>query len=602
MDNDSRFRSRFRLRGKLKLHTILTIFISLIVLCIIAGSGRLSLYLFKTKTVESFAHSRQDTLLQISDSVTDYCKKIELLSVSYADLDYIREQAALPPEERIDLAAFRQRIDSIKQQIDASIFFSDIQYELQIIADNGLSYSSQENHLDTLLGLVDTIWFYHAKKEHVDSLWQSNILFKSGEEKTNVISFVNFIKDAEGQTSGAILINLDERQLYRIYSQIIGFQSTIYLVDTRGQIASHPTLSMVGRFFYDMKIFNAFFEEQNWAQIKKSGKNYLFSKFSSLENPWIVVEEIPMNVITDPLEHISKTIELFTGILLLISLIVAVFFSQRVSLPFEKLARSMEIAGSGDLSVPFVPTGCYESYTMAESSRNFVDRIQSLIEELKVTEREKRTSELEFLQMQINPHFMYNTLFTIRCLVDFGLKDTAREMIDRFSNMLKKVLRIDSSMVTIVDNIDYLEDYSFIMVQRFGSLSFTYEIEEGLEHEKILKFVLQPLLENSIYHGFADGVTEDSLISIAFSLFGPDFIEIHVRDNGCGMTEETLNTILDPPCSDDHSHIGLYNVKTKLQLYYEGRARLHITSEVGRGTDIQIIIPRIQNDYEDTDY
>ncbi len=554
----------------------------------------LSLSLFKTKTLESFASSRQDTLLQISESVTSYTSKIELLSESYAEIDYIKEQAAIS-SEHIDIGSFRSSIEEIQTQIDESFFFPEISYELQIFCDNGLSYSSDEGHLETLLALPKTLWFYHAMKEHDDSLWQSNILFKDEAGKTNVISLVKFIKDEQGNNHGAVLINLNERQLYEIYSQIIGFQSTIYLVDNNGQIASHPILSMVGRFFYDMKIFNAFFAENNWAQITKSGEEYLFSKFTSADNPWIVVEEIPLSMITDPLEQVTATIYLVTILLLLFSVIIALLLSKRVSKPFERLERSMERAGEGDLSITFEKSGCFESFNMADSSQQFVSQIQGLIDELKITESEKRVSELEFLQMQINPHFMYNTLFTIRCMVDIGLKDDACEMIERFSHMLKKVLKISTPMITILDNIDYLEDYGFIMKQRFGSLKLDYEIEEGIEQEEILKFILQPLVENSVYHGFADSEMASSRILITFSSLGTELIEIHVIDNGCGMSEEQISKIIEASEPKGGDHIGLINVKTKLELYYEGRASIQITSQQGEGTDICIIVPKVED-------
>ena len=148
-------------KAKLKLHTILSIFISLILLCIIPGLGRLSLSLFKTRTIESFAHSRRDTLLQISESVSEYCNKIERLSSSYSSIKYIIDQAALP-ERAADIEDFRVSIDDIKKSIDESFFFPEIEYELQILCMNGLSYSSDMDHLETLLKLPDTIWFYRG--------------------------------------------------------------------------------------------------------------------------------------------------------------------------------------------------------------------------------------------------------------------------------------------------------------------------------------------------------------------------------------------------------------------------------------------------------
>nr|WP_246434036.1 sensor histidine kinase [Spirochaeta isovalerica] len=583
----------------MKLHTILSVFISLILLCIIPGVGLLSLNLFKTRTIQSYADSRRDTLLQISDSVSEHCQKIERLSLSYSSLDYIKEMAELPPGS-IDQDDFRANIDRIKRENDESFFFPEIEYEIQILFMNGLSYSSDPAHLETLLKLTETLWFYEAVKYQKDFLWQSNILFKVDEKKTNVISLVTFIRDSEGKTLGAILMNLDERELYRIYSQIIGFQSTIYLVDNKGQIASHPTLSMVGRFFYDMKIFDSFFEERDWAQIVKLGNEYLFSRYRSPENPWIVVEEIPIAVITDPLQEIANSINFLTVILLSLSIIVAIFFSKRIALPFEKLSTTMEKAGKGDLTTRFEKSGYEESIKMAENSQNFIDRIKSLIDEIKVIEQQKQNSELEFLQMQINPHFIYNTLFSIRCMVDMGDNGKAGEMLDRFTNLLQKVLRLNSPMISIMDNIDYLEDYSFILSQRFGALSLKYKVDEGIGNEKILKFILQPLVENSVFHGFADGFAEDSFIGISFERKNRDYIHIAVEDNGCGMSAEQIERIFGSPKEDKNNHIGLLNVFMKLQLYYDGKASLDIDSEVGRGTSVHITVPRRGEEYENS--
>ena len=587
-------------RARLQLHTILSIFISLILLCIIPGLGHLSLSLFKTRTIESFADSRRDTLLQISESVEEYCDKIELLSSSYSDIEYINEQASLP-ESQINIEEFTNKIDELKQRIDRSFFFPEIEYELQILCANGLSYSSNPDHLETLRELPRKTWFYKAKKQESPTLWQSNILFKSDGEKTNVVSLVTFIRDDDGSHLGAILVNLNERQIHTIYSRIIGFQSTIYLVDRKGQIVSHPILSMVGRFFYDMEIFNSFFQQKDWAQIIKSEREYLFSRFISPDIPWIVVEEIPMAVIINPLLEITKIINFLTVILLFLSVIIAVFFSRRVSLPFETLAETMERAGKGDLSVRFEKKGFDESYNMAESSQNFVDRIQSLITEVQTIQQEKQNSELEFLQMQINPHFIYNTLFSIRCMVDIGENNKASETLNRFTSMLQKVLRIKSPIISIRDNIDYLEDYSFILSQRFGALSLDYEVEQGLGQCGILKFILQPLVENSVFHGFADGVNDDSHIKITFRTKGTDSIEIAVRDSGCGMPESVRKEILNSPEVKRENHIGLLNVYKKLQLYYEDKASMRIESEPGMGTEIYITIPKTEEIYENSD-
>ena len=584
-----------RIKKHAKLHTLLFLFIMLMIVLIIATLGNLSFYLYEREIIQSFAKNRQDTLFQISESVQTYREKIENLATLYKENAFIQEQARLEGDG-LDQELFSKSIDELKRLVDQSLFFANLTYDLQVLCDNGLFYSSDEAYLETLLNLPKKTWFYEARKQDYDTFWQTNIPYRTDAGKKNAVSFVTLLRDADMQSVGFILVNVDERDFFQIYSRIIGDQSVIYLVDLQGQIVSHPIDTMIGRFFYQMEKFNSFFGDQKWSRIQKSGREYLFSKYLSTGSPWIVVEEIPMTLLTDPLQKTAATINLLTSLLLLFTLLFTIIFSRKISRPFEVLAGSMGSAQTGTMDVQFKEMGCYESREMATNCRTFVQRINALVEELKWKEKAKRLSELDFLQMQINPHFIYNTLFTIRCMVDMGLTKEAGDTLERFSNMLKKILRIDVPMISIQDNLDYLEDYNFIMSQRYGSLSFLYEIEPGLEQVKILKFILQPLVENSVYHGFSNGVNKDSRIHISFKRQGDGYIRIAVEDNGCGIPAEKLAVLEKGKPEREKQHIGLLNVRKELELYYEGNASMSIHSVKDEGTRIEIIVPLQQEE------
>ncbi len=584
-----------RIKKHAKLHTLLFLFIMLMIVLIIATLGNLSFYLYEREIIQSFAKNRQDTLFQISESVQTYREKIENLATLYGENAFIQEQARLEGDA-LDQELFSTSIDELKRLIDQSLFFANLTYDLQVLCDNGLFYSSDEAYLETLLNLPKKTWFYEARKQDHDTFWQTNIPYRTDAGKKNAVSFVTLLRGADNQSIGFILINVNERDFFQIYSRIIGDQSMIYLVDLQGQIVSHPIDTMIGRFFYQMEKFNNFFGEQKWSRIQKSGKEYLFSKYLSTGSPWIVVEEIPMALLTDPLQKTANTINLLTTLLLVGTLLLTIIFSRKISRPFEVLAESMSSAQTSRMDVQFKEMGCYESREMAINCHTFVQRINALVEELKRKEKAKRLSELDFLQMQINPHFIYNTLFTIRCMVDMGLTKEAGDTLERFSNMLKKILRIDVPMISIQDNLDYLEDYNFIMSQRYGSLSFQYEIEPGLEQVKILKFILQPLVENSVYHGFSNGVNKDSSIHISFRRQGDGYICIAVEDNGCGIPAEKLAILENGKPEREKQHIGLLNVRKKLELYYEGKASMSIHSAEDKGTRIEIIVPLQQEE------
>ncbi|NCC65770.1 MAG: hypothetical protein EOM15_14060, partial [Spirochaetia bacterium] len=276
-----------------KLHTLLFLFIMLMIILIIATLGNLSFYLYEREIINSFAKNRQDTLLQISESVNAYRERIETLASLYRENTFIHQQAALDGSA-INQEVFDKTVDELKQLIDQSLFFPDLSYDLQILCENGLFYSSEESHLETLLNLPKKTWFYQARRQEHNAFWQTNIAYKTETGKKNVVSFVTLLRDETQQSIGFILVNVDERDFYQIYSRIIGDQSIIYLIDHQGQIVSHPIDTMIGRFFYQMEKFNSFLGDQNWSQIQKSEKEYLFSRYLSAGSPWIVVEEIPM--------------------------------------------------------------------------------------------------------------------------------------------------------------------------------------------------------------------------------------------------------------------------------------------------------------------
>lgn len=573
-----------------KLQTILTILFAGLLILSVSVISLLSFNLYKTELVTSFANSRMDTLMQISQNIEKDQKELVIISDLFYQNDTLVDYLAAS-EKILSHEAFYRFVEKEKEKIDKALHYFDVNYELQVFSNNGLFYTSDLTQVETLLSFPKKQWYYYAKKNKNDSLWLTNISFNNKKEKKNMVSFVRFIQNDQTDIVGAILINLDERNLNKRYSEIVTEETNIYLVDHEGKIVTHSIESVVGRLFYNMKVFDEYFKDKNYAEIEKTGEKYLYSRYISENNPWIVVEEIPMTSITNPLKAVSQSIFIIAMAVLITGIGLSIVSAYFVSKPLAIIAKSMHKAGQGDLRITFSELGCAETRDIARECQNFVQEIQELLEDIQIKEAEKRATELSFLQMQLNPHFMYNTLFTIKCMIDMGRHAQACETLDSFTDMLKKVLQINTPMITIADNIEYLDDYIFIMKQRYGeNLTVIYDIEKGIENVYILKFMLQPIIENSIYHGFSQGIEENSEITLSIKTEG-NHILIQVKDNGCGMSLETSNKIFTNMEEKRTKHIGLYNVYKQLELYYDHKAMITIESEQGKGTTVSITVP-----------
>lgn len=183
-----------------------------------------------------------------------------------------------------------------------------------------------------------------------------------------------------------------------------------------------------------------------------------------------------------------------------------------------------------------------------------LSRIRDLIESVRTKEEEKRRMELNWLQAQINPHFMYNTLFSIKCSVDMGRNDEAGHMLTTFIQMLRGILSVQEEMVTVQAQMDALRQYVELQQFRYdGSFDALIECDDQAAGCRIPKLLIQPLVENAILHG-VDMAAGDGMITVVARRVG-EAISIQVEDNGVGMTEARIQEVMRPQVPSDRPHL-----------------------------------------------
>ncbi len=222
-----------------------------------------------------------------------------------------------------------------------------------------------------------------------------------------------------------------------------------------------------------------------------------------------------------------------------------------------------------------------------------VSTMRHLMEDIIAQEEQKRRSELEVLQSQINPHFLYNTLDSVIWMTEAGRQEEAIQMVTSLARLFRISLSRGSSVIPLADELEHARHYMTIQKIRYKN-RFTFDVQAGPEVEGLytLKLIVQPLLENAIYHGLS-AVEDDGHIRVTARRMD-DRLVIDVEDDGMGMPPEVAAQLLEdyrPAVKTSGSGIGIRNVHRRIQLTFGKEYGLQVESEPDEGTRVRIILP-----------
>ena len=271
------------------------------------------------------------------------------------------------------------------------------------------------------------------------------------------------------------------------------------------------------------------------------------------------------------------------------SALVAGLISLRVSHPINQLKTAMLNIEQGDFSQPISVSGQIEIVTLTHSFNNMILKIQELMARLVSQQREKRKMELHILQNQINPHFLYNTLDSIVWLAEHERNKDVITTVVSLAHFFRISISKGESFIPIEDEIFHVENYLTIQNIRYvNKFTYTISIDERLNKIKVMKLILQPLVENAIYHGIGD---EEGHINIR-GIMEKDFIVFHVINTGYGLTNEKIEQMYETMRGGtERPSIGIRNVYQRLKLYYGEKADMTISSIPDESTTISLYIP-----------
>ncbi|TBL78671.1 cache domain-containing sensor histidine kinase [Paenibacillus thalictri] len=421
------------------------------------------------------------------------------------------------------------------------------------------------------------------------------------------ISFVLSVKDALGNDKLTIAAELDTLSLTRELGRFLYDQNQSYvlfntfgdviaydgdvLADSTPGLSDRPASSELLRQLLELPngIHNVN-TPAGTVMATKSNRNRLGWYFVSLTK-----EEIFQQGVQGLTSRILKLGVLWYFLLFACVLVV----SRQVTLPIRKLAKQMDRIKDGRLTLHSdMADRSDEIGLLAHSFQTMLKRIQRLVEDIERTEQKKKNIELRFLLNQIRPHFLYNTLSCISSLSRQNKREQVEETVRSLILILMYSIDRKNDFVPLQHELNTLKAYVQIQQMRYGS-GIVYEDQVPEEHEAFLvpKMILQPLVENSIFHGLAG--KGEGLISLQTEL-NADSLSITVSDDGEGMSEEKIASMMSglsdlenetAKTTEKMSGIGLTNVLERLKLHYGDRSGVSMKSVVGKGTSITLTIP-----------
>lgn len=405
----------------------------------------------------------------------------------------------------------------------------------------------------------------------------------------------------EGEYIGAVVIRINEKFFAEIYGGVdIGEGAEIFIIDSKGLVVSSRTPEVpFERKYPERSLITRLLETEkrggNVFNIRIGKQPYLVA-FSPIENArWYVVSTIPYSYLNLEAGRIRNRIILLGVGCFLLAIILSVIFTKSISEPLDKLIHGMREVKRGNLTVHVRDDAADEIAEVTHNFNEMINEIHHLMEDIKRTEAQKRSAELKALQAQINPHFLSNVLNTAKLLANAQKADNLECLLTSLIQLLHVSMGKEDDLITVRKEIQYLRNYLNIQEFRYyDKFQVSFAIEEEIMDCKLPKFLLQPILENSLVHGIGPKKGPGVIEVKGFAYEGK--IVFAITDDGIGMTQETIERILrEGSVSNGHfCGIGIKNVAERILLYFGTEYGLRIQSAPNYFTTVEINLPIIK--------
>jgi len=570
--------------------TLIRAFATLIVLALVLLGTPSYYYLHKIliQNAEETTMQLVSQLNRIIENYIRYMDDIALMAINNADVrGFMSRPHGDSPQLRGKIEATFESLRAVRRDIDSVFVITRDGRAIAATTGGALNptVNLRERFRELEAGVVPDR--PSVSSAHVENLVDYRYPW--------VISLVRALPVGPGEESpGLIQVDLNYEIIARLCKDIqLGTSGYVFILNNNGDIVYHPRQQLIYGNLKSELIPQIMALHAGNLNAVVDGRAILYTVVSSKETGWDVVAVSYL----DELFRASRQAEyvfLMLSLLVLVGAIAAgVAISSNISKPIESLRHSMQAVESGNFDIDITVNARNEMYQLARDCDIAVKKVRDLIEQNRREQELKRKLELRSLQAQINPHFLYNTLDSIIWMIELGENERAIDMTSSLARFFRIGISRGEETISVRTEIEYMQTYLEIQKQRYkDKLSYEIVFAPDLHESQILKLLLQPLVENAIYHGIKN-IDGPGLIRIKGERDGESMV-IRISDNGVGMAPEQLSALRDGLIEPGPSNgVGVRNVQERIHVYFGLEYGVSFESTPGAGTVATVRIPVI---------
>ncbi|GAS81822.1 cache sensor signal transduction histidine kinase [Paenibacillus amylolyticus] len=443
-------------------------------------------------------------------------------------------------------------------------------------------FVSPHQPIDPNFKVANELWFKKFMHDNDRTITLTTRIDEQLENKILAVSHARKIHDvASGELLGVIVVSIDIKFIEIVNRNLQeGLRSRFMIVDENDKIVYNVNDRLIGTLFRD--------------NVRPPEALNVVVTSPLSQQKWTTYLYMPLDELTADGKILGRNLVTLAIVIVLFAAVISIFLSHVITTPIKKLLRNIALVEKGQFEQVEPIASRDEIGHLSIRFNRMSHELKRMVERMQQEEIEKAKAEMRALHDQIKPHFLYNTLGSVKWIASMQQADKIVEMTDALISMLRYATKSDGTLVTIREELDNIANYVTIQnVRYYDCIQMRYEVEDRMLDYRMPKMILQPIVENAIFHGLAE-LEEDGIITIRIQP-QQDEVVIQVCDNGVGMDHHTMQNLMEEKSSagTGTNGIGLHNVQRRIQLHFGKPHGIQVESKIGEGTIFSILLPAI---------